>query len=159
MVLAPPDIRVTPQYAHLAPSVVRQTVRTSHQAYDAAALARHAARHAELSEILRRGRASPRGFEPLTYGSGGPRENDDPASLRALGGITWLDAALAAYRCLPVRIGEKARGSAKTFVVGDSQQTELAVRPIENTEEAADTRRLRVVAEVTRRRERDTTIS
>ncbi len=42
MVLGHSDIRVTHQYAHLAPSVIRQTVRTSQQSYDAAARSRHA---------------------------------------------------------------------------------------------------------------------
>ena len=103
--------------------------------------------------------ARPRGFEPLTYGSGGPSENDDPASLRPLAPVVRLEAALAAYRCLPVHVGEKARVSAKTFVVGDSQQIELAVRPTENMEEAGRYSTVTAFAEVTRRRDSDTTIS
>ncbi len=88
-----------------------------------------------------------------------PRENEDPASLRALAPITWREAALAAFRCLPVRVGEKARVSAKTFMVGDSQQIELAVRPTENMEEAGRYSTVTAFAEATRLRDSDTTIS
>lgn len=41
-------------------------------------------------------------------------------AVSALGGITWFAAALAAYRCLPVRVGEKARVSAKTLVLDEA---------------------------------------
>ena len=79
--------------------------------------------------------------------------------MRTLAPITWLEAALRAFRCLPVRIGEKARVSAKTFVVGDSRQIELAVRPTENIEEAGRYSTVTAFAEATRSRDSDTTIS
>jgi hypothetical protein len=68
--------------------------------------------------------ARPVRFELTTSGFEGRREIVDPACLRGLAGITWFDSALAAYRCLPVRVGEKARVSANTFVVDDSRRIE-----------------------------------
>ncbi len=82
--------------------------------------------------------ARPVRFELTTSGFEGGSDKEDRTSLRALEGITWFESALAAYECLPLRVGEKARVSATTIEGADCHQTDGGIRSTETFEKAVD---------------------